>query len=577
MARIRVLSDALVNQIAAGEVVERPASVVKELVENSIDAGARRVAVTLEAGGRDRVEVVDDGSGMDGDDALLALERHATSKIASAADLAVIGTLGFRGEALPSIGAASRLTLESAAEDGAGTRIDVDFGTIVSVRPLARPRGTRVVVQDLFDRLPARRKFLRTAATELKHAIGALNGLAFARPSVALALAHNGRTLLDLPAATGFARRLPDLVGVQRAREAVEIFHAPGALTVSGFLLPARGARELVIAVNGRPLRDRLLVMAITRALRGPGGLPEADAYVAVELPGDAVDVNVHPTKAEVRFVDPGRVIAAVTAAIVAARTASHGPAPIRRVVTVGAPVADRETSYRWPAAPPEPGSPLLAALRVSEPDVGVAAFDSGPAEAPDRAPAGSLGGRYVGQYRNTYLVLEDELGLLLVDQHAAHERVLYERLLDRPEVAPSQRLLVPELVELPPGQAALATEVADELRRLGLDVEVVSGNTARVHAVPAPLPVSSAGRLVAELLEDLAGGAAPGATVRDRTAASLSCRAAIKKNRPLSAIEAAQLMRDLATCREPHRCPHGRPILVRLAHAEIERRIGRR
>jgi len=569
--RIRVLSDALVNQIAAGEVVERPASVVKELVENSLDAGARRVAVTLAAGGRDRVEVADDGCGMERDDVLLALERHATSKIAAAADLDAIGTLGFRGEALPSIAAASRLTLESAAEDGGGTRVEVDFGAIVAVRPHARPRGTRVVVADLFGRLPARRKFLRTEATELRHAMTVLTGLAFARPSVALSLVHNGRTLLDLPAAATFSRRLPDLVGVQRAREAVEIAHAPGALAVAGFLLPPRGPREIVVAVNGRPLRDRLLIMAISRALRGPAGVAEADAFVAVELPGDAVDVNVHPTKAEVRFADPGRVIAAVTAAIVAARTASHGPAPIRRVVTLGAP----PPAEVWPAAHPAASRPLFERPGVGET---AARPDRWPAAGPDPAPAPPpLAGRLIGQYRDTYLLLEDAEGLLLVDQHAAHERVLYERLLAQSESAAAQRLVVPEVIELSPTHAAVAAEVGDELRRLGLDLELVSGNSARVHAVPVALPAAPAGRLAASLLDDLAGGAAPGATVRERTAASLSCRAAIKKNRPLAPAEAERLLRDLATCREAHRCPHGRPIVVRLPHAEIERRIGRR
>jgi DNA mismatch repair protein MutL len=246
-------------------------------------------------------------------------------------------------------------------------------------------------------------------------------------------------------------------------------------------------------------------------------------------------------------------------------------------VVTVGSPGADRESSYRWPAARPEGARPLFEQARVSEPDASVETTGADTPDDPARAAADAFAGRYVGQYHNTYLVLEDAHGMLLVDQHAAHERVLFERLLARPDTASSQRLVVPELVELSPGQAGIAAEVGDDLRQLGLDIEIVSGNTARVHAVPAALPGAGAGGLVAELLDDLAGGAAPGATVRERTAASLSCRAAIKKNRALSATEAAQLMRDLATCREPHRCPHGRPILLRLAHAEIERRIGRR
>ena len=573
MARIHVLPDALVNQIAAGEVVERPASVVKELIENAVDAGARRVAVILEAGGRDRIEVADDGCGMDADDALLALERHATSKIAAAEDLASIGTLGFRGEALPAIAAAARLTLETAAEDGAGTRIEVDFGKILSVRPFARPRGTRVVVEDLFSRLPARRKFLRTESTELRHVLTTLTGLAFARPEIALTLHHNRRPSLDLPAAPTFERRLPDLVGALRARQAVAIAHSPGSISVSGFLLPAQGSRELVIAVNGRPVRDRLLVTTIARALRGPSGLPEADAFVAIVLPGDAVDVNVHPAKAEVRFAEPGRIIAAVSAAIVSARTASHGPAPIRRVVTLTSPQQSGATFPWWPPAESGGRSHSLEPLMTAEPEAVFGSPDADPAP----LPAGPLQGRYIGQYRSTYLLLEDAYGLLLVDQHAAHERVLFERLLGAAAEAPSQRLVAPEVIELSPSQAGLAGEVAAELRGLGLDLEIVSGNTARVHAVPALLPAGSTRRLVTELLADLAGGSVPGATLRDRTAASLSCRAAIKKNHPLSPLEADHLLLDLATCREQHRCPHGRPFVIGLAHAEIERRIGRR
>jgi DNA mismatch repair protein MutL len=552
--------------------VERPASVVKELVENAIDAGARRISVSLGSGGRDRVEVADDGCGMDAEDVAMALRRHATSKIAAASDLEAIATLGFRGEALPSIAAVSRLSLETAAEDGTGTRIDVDFGTVTATRPVARARGTRVLVSDLFLRLPARRKFLRTEATELRHVVTTLTAIAFARPEIAFALEHNRRITLDLPPAPGFGRRLPDLVGAQRARQAVPVSHSPGSITVSGFLLPARGPREIVLVVNGRAVRDRLLVTTVARALRGPGGVPEADAFIAIDLPGDALDVNVHPAKAEVRFAEPGRVIAAVTAAVVSARTAIHGPAPIRRIVTVATP-GDVAGAPTWRAAERyERDHPPLDRLMVREAES--AATPGAEPPSPDSEP---MQGRYVGQYRNTYLVLEDAEGLLLVDQHAAHERVLFERLLARPGDAPSQRLLVPEVVELSPALAVLAGEVGEELRRLGLDVEVVTGNTARVLSVPVALPGGRAGALVADLLTDLSSGAAPGPTVRDRTAASLSCRAAIKKNRPLSPAEAGHLLRDLAACRERHRCPHGRPIVVRLAHSEIERRIGRR
>ncbi len=565
VARIRLLPDALINLIAAGEVVERPASVVKELVENALDAGARSVAVRLEAGGRQLVAVEDDGCGMDADDALLALERHATSKIASASDLAAIATLGFRGEALPSIAAASRLELETATADGLGTRVEVEFGRVLGQRPCARARGTTVAVRELFGRLPARLKFLRSEATELRHAVATVTGLAFTTPAVGFTLAHGARTLLRLPPVREAAQRLPDLAGGRRAREARPLRHAAGAVRVSGYLLPPAGARELVLAVNGRLVRDRALAGAVNRALRGPSGMVEADAYIAIELPPDAVDVNVHPAKTEVRFADPGRVIAAVTQALAAARPALHGPAEVRRVVSVdAAPHLDRPLPLGFPAHRPAAyPTPAPFADRVSEAEA-----------APVTA---TRWGRYIGQYRETYLVLEDPDGLVLIDQHVAHERVLFERLLDRRSRPAVQGLLLPEIVELTPALAALAAEAAPELAALGLEIEAASGAAVRVLGVPAPLPASGAAALVQHLLADLADSVTPGDGVRERAAASLACHAAIKKNRPLGRAEAEHLLADLAAVNDPHRCPHGRPIVLRLPHEEIERRIGRR
>jgi DNA mismatch repair protein MutL len=567
VATIRLLPDALINQIAAGEVIERPASVVKELVENALDAGARTVRVELSAGGRDLVVVEDDGCGMDGDDAPLALRRHATSKISDADDLARISTLGFRGEALPSIAAAAHLTLETAAADGEGTRVEVEFGRILGVTPCARPRGTRVVVRDLFARLPARRKFLRTEGTELRHAVATLTALAFTHPNVAFVLEHGKRTLLHLPAVSEPGDRLPDLVGPRRAREARPLRHASGGVVVSGFLLPPSGSREIVIAVNGRVVRDRVLVGAVNRALRGPSGIGEADAYLHVGLPSGDVDVNVHPTKAEVRFAEPGRVTSVLTQALAAARLSLHGPVEVRRVVSL---------------PPPEPGGSLpLGRYPAPAPAGGTGpgvreSFQTSPVT-DAAAPTLTRWGRYIGQYRDTYLVMEDAEGLVLIDQHAAHERVLFERLLGAGSRGPVQRLLLPETLELTPPLAVLAGECTGELESLGLEIEPASGTTVRILGVPAALPAGRAAEMVRRLLSDLAGGDTPGESMRERAAASLACQAAIKKNRPLSRAEADRLLIELGQVREPHRCPHGRPILLTLPHPEIERRIGRR
>lgn len=560
MPRIRLLPDHLINRIAAGEVVERPASVVKELVENSLDAGAGSITVRLQQGGVAAVEVADDGCGMDGDDALLALERHATSKLDEHSPLDAITTLGFRGEALPSIAAVSRLTLETAVSDGEGTRVECDFGRICAVRPIARPRGTHIAARDLFLRLPARRKFLRSPQTELRHAVALLTSLALTRPAVAFLLIHNDRTVLHLPAARDLLARLPDVLGPKQARDVTPLAHRNGPFHISGYLLAAGGARQVTLAVNGRVVRDRFLTAVVHRALRGAAGTLDAEGFLHLELPASLVDVNVHPTKAEVRFADPGAVASALTAALATSLVRLRQPTEIRRLVTVPptAPAHQPQLPLSYP--PPAPPPAVAETAAIAQP------------EAPSSTPLGRL----LGQYRGTYLVLEDADGLLLVDQHVAHERVLYEELLARNEKTPLQPLLVPVVLELRAEHAALASELAPALASLGVELEPMSGSSVRILAAPAGLAPELLRDALPALLADLEGGAVPGEAIRQKLAAALACRAAVKKNAPLSRLEAEHLLHRLARVADPHRCPHGRPIVLRLPHAEIERRIGR-
>jgi DNA mismatch repair protein MutL len=594
--RIRVLSDSLVNRIAAGEVVERPASVVKELVENSLDADARRIEVELAAGGRSLVRVTDDGRGMDPDDALLALERHATSKIGSADDLQHIGTLGFRGEALPSIAAVSRFQILT-AEDPAkgGVRVTVEGGRILGAEAAARARGTTVEVRDLFFNVPARRKFLRSPETELRHSQETLWGAALARPDVAFGLRHGDRTLIDAPAVADSSARLKDL---WRKADRVTRFQTQGAGgEVQGLLAPGggRGRPSLTLLVNGRAVRDRLLVGAVLRVLRGGGsGFGGARVVIDLRLPPESVDVNVHPAKAEVRFAHAGAVFALIERAVREGVAASQGRVAVSRLDEgvaesrgggYGEMVRGRLVS----------GTPLFSHPAYdTDTETGVGDLSEGPA-APisGHHPAKRSGakpgsadtpfGRLIGQYRDSFLLLEDDHGLVIVDQHVAHERVLYDRVLRRLDEgkAPSQGLLTPRLLELGEAMTAALPVVEDLLRRVGIEAEVFGPDTIKVSSVPPELEPEAVDQVVEEILDRAT--ALDGVPERvaealsEELAASLSCRGAIKINHPLLPEEQRALLDDLVATDNPFRCPHGRPIILRLSQEEMERRLGRR
>ena len=598
MPTIRVLSDAVVNRIAAGEVVERPASVVKELVENSLDAGASRIEVELAAGGRSLVRVTDDGCGMDPDDALLALERHATSKIGAADDLDHIGTLGFRGEALPSIAAVSKFMLLTAEDPAAGgLRVTVEGGRILGAEAAARARGTTVEVRDLFFNVPARRKFLRAPETELRHAQENLWGAALARPDVAFVLRHGNRTLIDAPAVEDASLRLKDL---WRRADRVIRFEASGAGgEVQGMLAPGggRGRPSLTLLVNGRAVRDRLLVGAVLRVLRGAGGgFSGARVVVDLRLPPAAVDVNVHPAKAEVRFAQTGAVFAIVERALRDGITASQGRIAVSRL-DEGERVADHEVGgygelmrRRAGAGPPlfdHPAYGSGAAVGLTDPSeypqASVSDHHASPRSGARPGPADTPFGRLIGQYRDSFLLLEDGHGLVIVDQHVAHERVLYDRILKRlaDGDSPSQRLLTPRLLEVGEALAAAVPAVEGLLQQVGIEIEIFGPDTVKVSSTPPELEPDSIDRVVEDILDRAT--ALDGVPERaaeelsEELAASLSCRAAIKVNHRLSWEEQKVLLEDLVATDNPYRCPHGRPIILRLSQEEMERRLGRR
>ena len=578
-SRIRLLSEATVNRIAAGEVIERPAAAVKELVENALDAGASRIAVTLEGGGIARIEVSDDGSGMTAAELALAVQRHATSKLADEA-LVRIATLGFRGEALPSIGAAARLAITSRPHDAPHAHaIRVEGGQVSEVAPCAGAAGTRVVVRDLFFATPARRKFLKNPRTEAEHAEAAVRRLALAAPGVAFRLASDGRTGFDLPGQTREAR-VAALLGEDAAAALLPVDGARDALRLSGFacapaLSRATGAAQYLV-VNGRPVADPVLKVAVRVAYRdviAAGRHPVVALFL--DMPPEELDVNVHPAKAELRFRDPAAVRSFVISTVGRALSGGAGTATAAlRFVT--------QPRAAWSGArsiPPTgfaeaPPLPLAAA-----PGARLLARE---APSPDHPPPDYPLGAPVAQVLDTYIIAVAADGsLVLVDQHAAHERLTHEAL--RAQLLDggvrSQPMLLPAVVELAPADAARLLARAAELARLGLELEAFGGGAVLVRALPAALGAPEPRPLLRDLADELAEMDESTALEArlDAVIARLACHGSIRAGRRLGAEEMAALLRQMEATPRAATCSHGRPTFLKLSKAEIETLFGRR
>jgi DNA mismatch repair protein MutL len=556
--RVQVLADTVADQIAAGEVVERPASVVKELVENALDAGARTVRVELEDGGKTLIRVSDDGAGMDRDDAQLAIQRHATSKIRTATDLIGVATFGFRGEALPAIASVSRFELETSGGAEDATRLRVSGGKVEGVDDVARQRGTTVTVRALFYNTPARRKFLRATATETRAAVEALTVLALTRPYVAFSLTSDGRTLLECAPATRIIDRVRALWGNEIAETLLGVSHRAGPLEVTGLVQrPAQArpaGRKGYVFVRGRPIRDPFILRAAEAGYRStiaPGDRPSLLLFL--DLPGDAVDVNVHPAKLEARFRDKFFVEKVVEEAV------REALAPLESAAPLGA------SGYRLSATggelPPSGAVPLEL-------------FAGSYPIADTRYPIAPL-----LQLFDTYIVFATDQAVSIVDQHSAHERVLYEDVMRQlsGDGAPAQRLLLPLTLDLAPPELDAIDAHRELLARIGYEIEPFSGRSIVVHTAPNPHPRFEAARCLQELVADLAGGRFGGWQNRlERFAATYACRAAIKAGQPLDAEEMRQLIARLLSATLPAHDVHGRPSMVQLPKEELERRFGR-
>ena len=654
MGRIRILSDQVANQIAAGEVVERPASIVKELLENSLDAGATRIRVDVEAGGRKLIRIEDDGCGMLRDDALLAFERHATSKIRSSDDLLSLGTLGFRGEALPSIASVARVhLLTRSAEESVGTELEIAGGKILRKADAALPAGTTFAIRDVFFNTPARRKFLKSEPTELSHIAALVTHYALAYPEKHFALHSTTNALLDAPPATKLSERIYQIFGREVLEQLLPVAAetnfaraglpepppwkrepdwqppAPGALRLHGFVsrpeLQKLNRNSMYIFVNRRLIRDRLVQHAITEAYRNilpPTSFPVVLLFL--EMPPEEVDVNVHPAKTEVRFRQQSFlhdfVRDSIRNALVRTRPAAsfltalttnpvESPALVPAVSPLPGP-ADADNAappQRWQESEPihaqQDAEPFMLVAPVPEPlaqrlplaateslaaasatlgaeSLAAAVHANGDVATDGPSLHGLASLRALGQLRESFILAVNAEGLWIIDQHVAHERVLFEKILRERQVeqVQRQRLLMPVLIDLKPEQMPLFASIAAELERNGLEAEPFGPRTLAVKAAPTGLEGRELERMIHEVLEQ-AGSEQQAEnleTVRTRIAASIACHAAIKINTPLEPAKIDWLLAELAQTEHPTSCPHGRPIVLRYSLKDIQRAFQR-
>ncbi len=665
MGRIHVLSETVANQIAAGEVVERPASVVKEMLENSLDAGATRIKITVEAGGKKFIQITDNGCGMVRDDAMLAFERHATSKIKNAADLLSIATLGFRGEALPSIASVSRLRLETRApEEASGTVLEINGGKIARVEEAGLPAGTSITVRDLFFNVPARKKFLKSESTELSHIASLVTHYALAHPEMHFELHSAANAMLVAPPVSGYSERVYQVFGketldqlipvaAQQALERVGLPQpppwrrkqedeeeepadkTPGEMRIHGFVskpeIQKLNRNSIFIFVNGRLIRDRLVQHAITEAYRNiipPSVYPVVLLFL--EMPAAEVDVNVHPSKTEVRFRQQTAmhdfVRDTVRAALMKARPVPQFVAEMRAHATAGQALTPGATAGFPTVVPAGPEADPSFALRVMEPppisarfqfDGGIAveanaaipvarglqnaplnpnfaatlppqldpvpdhgcspALDVSEAE-PTLSSLATL--RPLGQIRNSFILAVNEDGLWIIDQHVAHERVLFERVLKQRAIqrVESQRLLMPIVLELSPAQQAVFTEISEELQHNGFEAEPFGARSVAIKIAPAGVEASAIEHLLHEVLDQFAREeqSLNLEKIRARIAASIACHAAIKVNMPLEQNKMEWLLSELAKTDHPMSCPHGRPVVLRYSVKDIQKAFKR-